>query len=177
MFQKALIVSCFPGCGKTYCYQNQSRFPFPIIDIDSGSFEKEKGLWPMNYISCIVSNLNKRNIVLISQHEEILLELKLLNLQFYIVSPNNSDNISQRRRQTIKQQWFGRFILRDNSHISDIGVWLKLLMLKYDEWTSESHLKKYDPSGIFLLNEYEYLSDIIEDLSIILKRTFLPLIR
>lgn len=57
----------------------------------------------------------------------------------------------------IKQQWFGRFILRDNSHISNFESWLELLKNNYDEWTSVENLTKYNPVSFFLLKENEYI--------------------
>lgn len=158
----AIIISCFPGCGKTYLCQ-KSDYISKIIDLDAADYTIQKE-WPRNYFHAIISLLEKYEIILISQHEEILELLNLNHFSFYIVAPNNSDMISDKKRNIIKQQWFGRFFLRDNSHIKNstgIEQWFQLLLLNYNKWTSIEHLQKYHPSKIFLLDESEYLTDII----------------
>ena len=158
----AIIISCFPGCGKTYLSQN-ADYISKIIDLESADYTIQKD-WPQNYFNAIISLLETYEIILISQHEEILELLNLNHVPFYIVAPNNSDMISDKKRNIIKQQWFGRFFLRDNSHIKNstgIEQWFDLLLANYNKWTSIQHLQKHHPSKIFLLDESEYLADII----------------
>ena len=158
----AIIISCFPGCGKTHLCQN-ADCTSKIIDLDAADYTIQKE-WPQNYFNAIISLLETYEIILISQDEEILELLSLSQLPFYIVAPNNSDMISDKKRNIIKQQWFGRFFLRDNSHIKNstgIEPWFELLLSNYDKWTSIDHLQKHHPSKIFLLDEDEYLADII----------------
>jgi hypothetical protein len=158
----AIIVSCFPGCGKTYLCE-KVICTSKIIDLDAANYSIQKE-WPRNYFNAIISLLDAYEIILISQHEEILELLNLNRFPFYIVAPNNSDMISDKKRHLIKQQWFGRFFLRDNSHIkntTNIEQWFDLLLLNYDKWTSIEHLRKYQPDKIILLDETEYLADII----------------
>lgn len=55
--------------------------------------------------------------------------------------------------------------LRDNKHIiNSIGFdeWLKIITENYEEWTSIEHLAKYSPSKIYLLDDGEYISDIVQ---------------
>ena len=88
-----------------------------------------------------------------SQHENVLYELNNRCIPFVVISPDNADWTSTPNRQLIKQQWFSRFILRDNSHITDFNQWLDLLKDNYDKWTSIEHLVKYHPVSFFLLNQ------------------------
>lgn len=60
------------------------------------------------------------------------------------------------------------FFLQDNSHIKNstgIEQWFDLLLSNYNKWTSVEHLQKYHPTKIFLLDENEYLADIIETIN------------
>ena len=157
------IISVFPGCGKTYLYRNQEKFNYKILDSDSSKFEKYDG-WEKEYIDYISSNIGKYNFIFVSKHPVVLKELNNRNIPFIMVSPNNSDNISSQERQLIKQQWFGRFILRDNSHIKDFDSWIKRQIEYYDERTSLEHLNLYNPVKVILLKQDEYLSDKINDL-------------
>lgn len=81
-----------------------------------------------------------------------------------VVAPNNSDRISDEERLLIKQQWFGRFILRDNSHIKDFDKWLSSLKKNYDDWTSVESLIGWLPADLILLSQDQYLLSVIEDL-------------
>lgn len=159
------IISCFPGCGKTYLYLNNET-PFRIIDFESTPFSIHTD-WPENYVNAIISNTNNYDMIFISQHEEVLQLLKKRKYPFFVVSPNNSNNISLKKKKLIKQQWFGRFLLRNNNHINKtIGFdkWLNLLIDNYEDWTSIEHLKKYVPIKIYLLDENEYISDIVYEI-------------
>lgn len=160
---KSAIVSCFPGCGKTHLHLNNTS-SFKILDLESTPFSTQNG-WPENYINTIISKCGNYDIILISQHEEVLQLLQEKKYTFFVVSPNNSDYLSPKKRALIKQQWFGRFFLRDNKHIiNSIGFdeWLKIITENYEEWTSIEHLAKYSPSKIYLLDDGEYISDIVQ---------------
>lgn len=159
----AIIISCFPGCGKTYLCES-AVCSLKTIDLDAANYAVQKD-WPQNYFSAIISLFETYEIILISQHEEILELLNLNHFPFYIVAPNNSDMTSEKKRNIIKQQWFGRFFLRDNLHIKNttsIEQWFDLLLSNYNKWTSIEHLQKHHPSQIYLLDENEYLTDIID---------------
>lgn len=115
---KTIIVSAFPGCGKTYLYRNQEKFGYKILDSESTKFSKHDGL-EKEYIDYIASNIGRYDFIFVSKHPVVLQELKNRKISFIMVSPDNSRNLSEKERQLIKQPWFGRFILRDNSHIKD----------------------------------------------------------
>lgn len=167
-----MIISAFPACGKTYLYENQDELifkyhgknrKFSFFDFTSSDYKKDDG-WEKQYVSDLEKKIGTVDFLFISQYEEILQELNERNIPFSVVAPSNSEWISDNERQLIKQQWFGRFILRDNSHIKNFEEWLELLKNKYDEWTSVDHLTKYNPASFFLLDGNQYLSDIIKDL-------------
>lgn len=167
-----MIISAFPACGKTYLYENQSTLDFKYLgeekkftfcDSDSSQYEKTEG-WEKRYVDDIELKLGTLDFLFISQHENVLRELNNRDIPFVVISPDNADWVSASDRQLVKQQWFGRFILRDNSHIKDFNSWLSLLKDNYDKWTSVEHITKYNPVSFFLLKENQYISDVIEDL-------------
>ncbi len=169
---KTMLISAFPACGKTYLYENQNVLKFRYFgenekftfdDSDSSHYKKREG-WEKDYVDAIEQKIGTVDFLFISQHENVLQELKTRNIPFVVVAPDNSEWISDKEKKLIKQQWFGRFILRDNSHIKNFNEWLNLLKNNYDKWTTIEHLTKYDPVSFFLLKENEYISDIIEDL-------------
>ena len=160
-----MIVSAFNKYRKTYLYRNQEKFGYKILDSESSKFKQQEG-WEKEYVNHIISNIGKYDFIFISKHPVVLQELNNRNIPFIMVSPNNSSNLSDKERQLIKQQWFGRFILRDNSHIKDFDKWLKRQIENYDDRTSNEHLTLYNPIKVVLLRENEYLSDRIDELYI-----------
>lgn len=170
--KKTLIVSAFPACGKTYLYENQDKLKFKynrenttfsFCDSDSSHYDKCEG-WEKQYVNDIEKKLGSVDFIFISQHEKILKELDLRKIPFVVIAPDNSEYLLDKERKLIKQQWFGRFVLRDNSHIKNFENWFKLLKANYDVWTNIENLIKYNPVNLFLLKENQYIEDIIEDL-------------
>lgn len=160
---KTILISSFPGCGKTYLYNNQGQLGYSILDIDSGSFKRDGG-WVSRYVDDIEKMIGKVDFILISQHDEVLSELNKRHIRFFTVAPNSSDNITPRCKELIKQQWFGRFILRDNSHIDDFKSWMEKINCNYETWTNKDYLLSFNPLCHFALNEDQYLEDIIKDI-------------
>lgn len=160
---KTMIISAFPGCGKTYIYENQSEYDYKIMDSDSSKFEKHDG-WELEYVEHIMDNIGKYDFIFIAQYPNVLKLLNINNIPYIVVAPDNSKNLSIKERQLIKQQWFGRFLLRNNSHIKNLEKWIKELNDNYELWTSYEHLTMHNPSELVLLKEDEYLSDKIEEL-------------
>lgn len=167
-----MIISAFPACGKTYLYENQEILKFKyqekekkftFCDSDSSQYKKEYG-WEKKYVNDIEKRFGTLDFLFISQHENVLQELNNRGIPFVVIAPDNAYWSSDLERQLIKQQWFGRFILRNNNHIKDFNSWLSLLKDNYDKWTSIEHITKYNPISFFLLNGSQYISDIIEDL-------------
>lgn len=167
-----MIISAFPACGKTYLYERQDKLKFTYFgekksftfcDSDSSQYKKEHG-WEKKYVDDIEKKIGTIDFLFISQYENVFQELNNRNIPFIVISPDNASWTSDLERQLVKQQWFGRFILRDNSHIKDFVNWLESLKDNYDEWTSIEQITKYNPTSFFLLKETQYISDIIGDL-------------
>lgn len=170
--KRTMIISAFPACGKTYLFREQNNIEFEtgngtkrltFSDSDSSKFNNG-GNWYGAYVDYIESLIGTVDFIFVSQHDEVLEELSSRNIPFVVVVPMNTPWMDEKQRKLVKNQWFGRFLLRDNSHIHDVNKWMKSLMDNYDKWTSIDSLTKYNPVSFFLLNEDEYLSDIIPNL-------------
>lgn len=170
--KNTMIISAFAGCGKTYLHENQGRLKFccngqeksfVFHDADSSQYAKCEH-WEKQYVDALEKQLGTVDFLLISQHDGVLAELEARDIPFVIVAPDNSPWLSDEERLLIKQQWFGRLVLRDNSHIKDVGSWLGLLKDNYDKWTSWENLKKHHPAAVFVLKDHQYMGDIVADL-------------
>lgn len=155
LFEKQCQLQFHDNNGFEKCYS--------FLDSDSSKFEKKEN-WTNMYIEHIKSQIGTVDFIFVANHDCVLQALKESGLPFVVVTPDNSPWLDDKERQLIKQQWFGRFILRNNSHISDFQTWLKHLKERYDEKTSLEHVAQYNPVAHFTLKESQYLSDIIEDL-------------
>lgn len=79
-----ILISAFPGTGKTYLCNN-IKTDKQIIDSDSSTFDKTN--FPENYISNIKSHIGKANIICISTHLEVRQQLENDNMGFLLVYP------------------------------------------------------------------------------------------
>lgn len=154
---KTLVISAFPGSGKSFLVKHNKNCKLLFSDKDNGFLNYEDEF--KEYANEIMDIIGKVDFLLISQYPEVLKILHENGIPYIVVAPNNSPYLSSYMRNIIKQQWFGRFYLRKDSN-----DWMDLLYKNYDIWTSTSHLKSMKPSKIILLEGCEYLSNIINDL-------------
>lgn len=170
--KRTMVISAFTACGKTYLYENQDTLQFfyygvkkhmTFCDSDSSKYEKKEG-WEKGYVDQIEKDLGAVDFILVPQHTVVLEELKARKIPFVMVFPDNIHG-SERDKQLVKNQWFGRILLRDNSFINeDFNKWFNHINEKYDNWINRSTINKYNPESFFLLRENQYLSDIINEL-------------
>ena len=168
---KTLIVSAFAGCGKTWLTQNQEQYGYAVCDSDSSFYAKVNG-WETHYVSDILEKAKsgQYDFVFVCQTESVIDEMDRQGIPYVIVEPDNIiwnefETLERaKERQLIKQQWFGRFVLRNNSHIKDFSKWLNHIKEIYDERTSLEFINKHHQLTFFILSQNQYLSDIIDDL-------------
>jgi len=88
------IISAFPGCGKSYYYEQNKE---TCLDLDSSNFGwciQEDGQkvrnphFPRNYIEHIKSNIGRYDYIFISSHEEVRKALLDECIFFYLVYPS-----------------------------------------------------------------------------------------
>lgn len=92
------IISAFPGCGKTYCFNKYNGSGMKILDSDSSNFSwikdengnntKERNPeFPNNYINHIKENIGKVDIIFVSSHKVVRDALKDNDIKYILVYP------------------------------------------------------------------------------------------
>ena len=101
---KTLIVSGFPGVGKSFYVRNSPD----CLDIDSSNFDKS--LFPQNYIEHIKSQLGVVPIIFVSSHKKVRNALVAEGLHYILVYPDYS----------LKEEYLARYKKRgsDDSFIN-----------------------------------------------------------
>lgn len=116
----AMVISAFPGCGKSTFYKNNSCYAnennkSKILDSDSSLFSwiyDEEGnktdqrdpSFPSNYINHIKDNLDKADIIFVSSHKVVRDELEKAGINYVLIYPHKS----------LKNEWLIRFKERGN---------------------------------------------------------------
>ena len=156
--RRTMVVSVFAGCGKTWLTNHQNQYGYSMRDSDSSTYEKTAG-WEKEYINSFMEEAKsgKYDFIFVCQTESVIDEMD-------IVWNEQESKERAKERQIIKQQWFGRFILRDNSHIKNFSKWLNHMKDIYDERTGLGFIVKHNSASFFVLKQDQYLSDIIDDL-------------
>ena len=163
-----VIVSAFPGCGKTYMVNHCSEYKIKMYgiehvcqckDSDSSKYPDTSDKY-QRYVDDIEYDIGSYDIIFVSQQEELRAELQRRGIPFIAVGPDQSPWLDEREKRLIKQQWFGRFLLRDNSHIKNFDEWIGKLEANWSAWASPDHLAEYGAKEVILLREDQYLSDI-----------------
>ena len=171
--RRTMVVSVFAGCGKTWLANHQNKYGYSMRDSDSSTYEKTAG-WEKEYINSFMKEAKsgKYDFIFVCQTESVIDEMDRQKIPYVIVEPDNivwNEQESKERakeRQIIKQQWFGRFILRDNSHIKNFSKWLNHMKDIYDERTGLGFIVKHNPVSFFVLKQNQYLSDIMSSKTI-----------
>ena len=112
--RKTFVISAFPACGKSYCYNNYQD-EFSMLDSDSSDFSWIKDAkgentkvrnpeFPNNYMEHIKRNIGSVDIIFVSSHEAVRKALSENNIDTVIVYPNKN----------LKKEWIRRFENRGN---------------------------------------------------------------
>jgi len=113
--KQTFVISAFPACGKSYCFNNHQE-DFTMIDSDSSKFSWVKDSegnntternpkFPQNYIEHIKENIGKVDVIFVSSHEVVRKALADNGIKTIIVYPNKN----------LKSEWIRRFIERGNN--------------------------------------------------------------
>ena len=138
-----LVVSAFPGCGKSHLFRNKGDKK--ILDSDSSTFDKSQ--FPENYINHIKSNIGDVDVILVSSHKVVRDALVDQGIDFTLVYPSRD----------IKDEYIQRYNDRGNDN-----KFVELLKDNWDNWMDE--LETQTGCNKVELKEGEYLSDIITNL-------------
>jgi hypothetical protein len=148
VFRMMIIVSAFPGCGKSYCFQHGKSLI--THDSDSSDFHFIKKTrepnpeWPDNYIKHIM-RLKSRgyyDVVFVSSHAEIRKALKKAGLRYLLVYPEND----------CKSEYLQRYRNRGSS-----AAFVERLETNWQDWLQscrdDDAAKLVLSRGVFLTEE------------------------
>lgn len=139
-----IIISAFPGCGKTYFYENMKESGLKVIDSDSSTFDKSE--FPENYIKHIKDNIGKQDIIMVSSHETVRDAMFDNEIDFVLAFPHIN----------LKNEYIERYTKRGSPE-----GFIKLINDNWYNWIRPLSLQK----GCFhySLESGEYLSNILDD--------------
>lgn len=154
--KRSLVISAFPGCGKSYCTKN-SKLNYSIQDSDSSNYSWIKDAdgnntnernpdFPANYINHIKELIGKVDIIFVSSHENVRQALKDAGINAIYVYPDKS----------LKDEYIRRFRERGNDEkfISFISSnWYRFI----DQLDSESCEMK-----VKFMNPDSYINNSLE---------------
>lgn len=166
--KQTVIISAFPGCGKTHATTKLNGKLYDIIDSDSSNFswvKDENGdntdvrnpNFPQNYIDHIKDNIGKVDIIFVSSHKEVRQALKENHMKFILVSP----------RQNMKSEWMNRFAQRGNTK-----KFIDFMDTNWDQFIDDIYKEKDDYCIVNWLNRnHLYLDSVYLDFVF---RTYMP---
>lgn len=113
-----LVISGFPGVGKTYLYNSIKAKGIKVSDSDSSLY---KGQFPLEYLDHIEDLVHDSDVdvILVSSHEEVRKGLQDRGIKYILVYPDINS----------KNQYIERYIDRGSSI-----EFITLLSNKWEEW-------------------------------------------
>jgi hypothetical protein len=152
MAAAGLVLSCFPGLGKTYAFEHFSD-EFSISDSDSSKFHYiENGVvhheWPWRYLDHIEERIPNFDFVFVSTHEEVRRGLIKRGIEYLLVLPPLD----------AKQTFIDRYKARGSSK-----QFIELLSSKWNEWVSCEPEQDHPGSRVCFTSKYldrEFLRDL-----------------
>ena len=136
--KNTVIVSGFPGIGKTHFFNSHSD-QLSILDSDSSGYSKSPD-FPNNYIKHIKDNMGKVDVILVSSHKEIRDAMDKAGVSYSLVIPDIS----------LKSEYVKRYIERGSPE-----ALVSLIDKNWDTWLSGLEVK-----NLFILYKGQYLSDV-----------------
>lgn len=164
--KKTYVISAFPGCGKTYFYNNNQN-DYTSIDSDSSEFSWIKDIdgnntkernpeFPTNYINHIKENIGKVDIIFVSSHKSVRNALDENGIKYIIVYPDVE----------LKNEWIRRF--RERGSVEPFiefisSNWENFIMViedgtnnKYKLCYSDSYIDAFTIRGIIAESNMYY---------------------
>ena len=133
----SVVVSGFPGIGKSYlCKIGGDK----IEDVSHIRFNSE--FFPEFYVDHIMSLLGKREIILISSHRDVLIELERVGIDYILVHPSRkskNEYINRYKSMNLSSQFINTFDSKWESYLRDIesACPSKRIVLKSGEYLKD----------------------------------------
>ena len=154
--KKTKVISVFPGCGKTYCFNKYKDSDVKILDSDSSEFSwvkdengnntKERNPnFPMNYIKHIKENIGKVDVIFVSSHDIVRNALMDNEINYILVYPCLA----------AKEEYMNRYSARGSDE-----NFIKFINEHYEEFVNNMKLETF-PKKVELYCE-ETLNDLLK---------------
>lgn len=141
MNKKGIIISAFPGTGKSYLHHASE---LDTTDSDSSQFPKAG--FPQNYIDDIAQRRQVHDYVLVSSHQEVRKSLSKWFSHFYLVYPKLPENI----------QYLSSYVARGST-----PEFVNLLRENWKPWIISCMADQSNNVIHVQLNPGQHLSDVI----------------
>ena len=158
----AIVVSAFPGCGKTYACEHQEELHFRIKDSESSKRSKPDDF--MGYVDEIEAAVNsgEYDFIFVSQHKAVREELTRRGIPFCTVAPPGHDAAPSYSKFLLEKQiCLNRLTNRDNSHIKDFDKFIQKITDNYDSWTTKDSQMEFGCKFHLTLYSSRHLSDCL----------------
>lgn len=139
MKYKTVIISGFPGIGKSYLSEKSN---LKISDSDSSIFPKDN--FPTNYINHIKELMGGRHIILVSSHKGVREALVAEGINFKLAYPSKDQ----------KADYAHRYVARGSSM-----QFIELLIDNFELWIEE--LENQEGCDHIVLKKGQYLTDAL----------------
>ena len=140
--KNTIIISAFPACGKSWCFDNL-KDKYDMSDSDSSNFSWIRTInknqeemkvrnpdFPQNYIEHINKLIGVKDFVFVSSHDVVRNALKEANIPYFLIYPENTtDN---------KCIWIARMFNR-KSHVEMIDF----IQKNWDEFIEQMKMEEY----------------------------------
>lgn len=152
--KKTIVLSGFPGVGKSFMFNNVADLT--IIDSDSSQFSwikdsegnntKERNPeFPNNYINHIKDNLGKVDIIMVSSHDVVREALKENNIDYLLFYPDRE----------LKEEYIERYKSRGND-----DSFIKMIDSNWDKFIDEIENENFPI--LVKLETGEYIKSVID---------------
>ena len=152
--KKSIIVSGFPGVGKTHLTKNRTG-ETSIVDLESSEFswvkdefgnntDERNKMFPYNYIMAIEDSIGIYDIILISSHGVLRTALEKEGVNFVLAYP----------KQEMKEVYLDRYRDRGNDE--------QFIQLMDSNWTNFIEQCERQRGCVHLVLEDSFLSDVIK---------------
>jgi hypothetical protein len=154
------VISAFPACGKSYCF-NHYQDKYSMLDSDSSEFSwvkdengnntKERNPeFPSNYIKHIKENIGKVDIIFVSSHDVARKALAENDIKVIMVYPSKN----------MKEEWMKRFEDRGNTE-----AFMNFISDNWDNFIDDIENEDNDFYKVCLCSEKAYINiNLLNDL-------------
>jgi len=144
---QTIVLSAFPGCGKSTIFNNQEEMGIKVLDSDSSTFDKAD--FPNNYITHIKEQLinNTCDVIMVSSHKDVRDALIKENINFLLFYP----------ALECKDEYLNRYVERGSPE-----SFVNLLTNNYENWINEIDTIDNPLCTKICMQPGEYLMDYFE---------------